>query len=428
VLASTRPVFADQNASLNMAFYRDMFRNPRLPQRLGLALMNAKKSGGSNINNQKYVLLSDPTMRLAVPRWAVRITSITPDTIKALSKIKVSGQVEENGVIMSTYNGKALVKAFDSQKQRNLITELGTSIQYRLPGNTIFRGSGSVINGKFDVEFVVPKDITYGGNLGRVSVYVVNSQTSGNGYQNNLVVDGTAQILDNEGPQIRISLENEELITSGFVSQTPRLKIALTDTTSGINLAGAIGHDITMIVDDEIDNKIELTDLFQYNEGSYSNGYIVYDFANYQSAMEDEESNVIGLGEGSHSISIKAWDNSNNSSESRTDVYVVSGSELHLKDVLNYPNPFDKQTTFTFLANQACTASVKIYTVAGRLIQKFDEFPLNANDLAAVFWNGTDADGDPIANGVYLYKVTAKANVDGKEKTVEVVQKLIKMK
>ena len=75
-----------------------------------------------------------------------------------------------------------------------------------------------------------------------------------------------------------------------------------------------------------------------------------------------------------------------------------------------------------------CTARIKIYTVAGRLVYKSDEFPLALNQLAQIEWDGRDADGDEMANGVYFYKVIAKAFIDGKTKTKEVIQKLVIMR
>ena len=71
---------------------------------------------------------------------------------------------------------------------------------------------------------------------------------------------------------------------------------------------------------------------------------------------------------------------------------------------------------------------IKIYTVAGRLLYKFDETFLAANQLAKFEWDGRDEDGDVLANGVYFYKVIAKANIDGKTKTKEAVQKLVIMR
>ena len=50
--------------------------------------------------------------------------------------------------------------------------------------------------------------------------------------------------------------------------------------------------------------------------------------------------NLSGLSEGSHSLTLKAWDNFNNSSEKSILFLVESGEKFILKNLINYPNPF----------------------------------------------------------------------------------------
>ena len=90
---------------------------------------------------------------------------------------------------------------------------------------------------------------------------------------------------------------------------------------------------------------------------------------------------------------------------------------------MNFPNPFTKGTAFTFRHNQAVpvNATVKVYTIAGRLIQTLDKF--SATDtFVSIPWDGRDRDGDALANGVYLYKVLVRT-VDGRYSS-EVLGKL----
>ena len=69
--------------------------------------------------------------------------------------------------------------------------------------------------------------------------------------------------------------------------------------------------------------------------------------------------------------------------------------------------------------------SIKIYTIAGRLIR---DIKLGPSDLITnfnkIYWDGKDEDDDEIGNGVYLYKVIAKFP----DKTKTITQKLAKVR
>jgi hypothetical protein len=280
-----------------------------------------------------------------------------------------------------------------------------------LPGNTIFRGSATVNQGKFNSKFIVPKDISYGGNLGRLSLYFWNDEVDGSGFKDQLPVGGTeTNFFDDQGPEITLRFSDEDFDYGGFTDESPTMNIEITDTLSGVNIAGDLGHNISLTLDDE---KVILTDLFNYYNDNYTSGSI-----NYQPGL---------LTEGIHNLTLKAWDNSNNSSEISTEFTVVAGDDLVLGSVLNYPNPFSNSTKFTFLTNQECKASIKIYTVSGRLIKKIDDI-FAENGFNHVFWDGSDEDGDPLANGVYLYKISAKSQQDGKTISAEAIEKLMIMR
>jgi len=105
-------------------------------------------------------------------------------------------------------------------------------------------------------------------------------------------------------------------------------------------------------------------------------------------------------------------------------LYFSIDSLLSLKKVFNYPNPFASETYFTFiLTDYADEIKIKIYTIAGRLIQDI-QVPPQGNAYYRVYWNGRDHDGDNIANGIYFYKVIAK----GTGSATEVIQKLAKVR
>ncbi len=104
------------------------------------------------------------------------------------------------------------------------------------------------------------------------------------------------------------------------------------------------------------------------------------------------------------------------------EVNFIVDSGVKLIDLFNYPNPCKGETHFTFKLTQVPDEmSIRIFTVAGRLIKKIS---LNSADLKSdfnkIYWNGKDEDGNDIANGTYLYKVILKKG----DKTESRIQKL----
>ena len=80
---------------------------------------------------------------------------------------------------------------------------------------------------------------------------------------------------------------------------------------------------------------------------------------------------------------------------------------LKLSDCLVYPNPTIGAAKFTFSLNRAALVSVKIFTIAGRLVRVLPPAPCGF-DYNQLEWDGLDKDGQPLANGVYLYKLDAR--------------------
>jgi flagellar hook assembly protein FlgD len=58
--------------------------------------------------------------------------------------------------------------------------------------------------------------------------------------------------------------------------------------------------------------------------------------------------------------------------------------------------------------NEPAEIKIKIYTIAGRLIKEINAYGIN-DRFVKIDWDGRDADGNIIGNGVYLYKVILKS-------------------
>ncbi len=126
------------------------------------------------------------------------------------------------------------------------------------------------------------------------------------------------------------------------------------------------------------------------------------------------------LPDGVNRLSVIFTDNSDNTDTVSYDV-IVSG-ELVLKDLNNFPNPMRNETNFVFEIGGGDISGnfkIKIYTVSGRLIKTLEN-PVNIG-LNQISWDGKDDDGELVANGTYLYKLTS----EGESKLETKTQKLV---
>jgi hypothetical protein len=124
---------------------------------------------------------------------------------------------------------------------------------------------------------------------------------------------------------------------------------------------------------------------------------------------------------GSHRVEVTALDSLRGEHRFRV-VDRLAGADRMLKDVIAFPNPFDDRLGSAFsyylLADGPADVLLRVFTVTGRLIYQRVErgLPPGYHQWP---WDGRDADGDLLANGVYLYTMVATTgdrtdNVDGR--------------
>jgi len=76
----------------------------------------------------------------------------------------------------------------------------------------------------------------------------------------------------------------------------------------------------------------------------------------------------------------------------------------------NYPNPFNPQTTIEFGLPRDAEVRLEVYNLLGQCVTILVDGHLSAG-RHRIDWDGTDADGQPVASGVYLYRLTADSFV-----------------
>ena len=389
------------------------------------ALRLAKNEGPNSATNVVFYL-GDPALMLAIPKPKIVLTEVndkpiteTIDDFKSLGYIKLAGEVlDENNSLLINYNGTLTASIFDKNILRTTLNNNGYSppIEFDTLGEKIFKGNVSVINGKFEFSFVVPKDIRINVGNGKVSFYSKDSESKINfeGYNRDIKIGGinSAAPSDNTPPTVKLYMNNETFVNGGITNNSPFL-LALLEDENGINTAGGIGHDIVGILDGDENNPFIMNDYYETELNNYKKGKLSFPFKDL----------TIGL----HTLTFKAWDVYNNPVTSEIQ-FVVSGNDsITLKNVLNYPNPFVNYTEFWFnhnKPNEPLDVQVQVMTITGKIVWTKNQTVVSDGFLSRdITWDGKDNFGDRIGKGVYVYKLTVKSTLSNKK--AEKIEKLV---
>jgi hypothetical protein len=323
----------------------------------------------------------------------------------ALSRVQITGEiVDDRENIIEDFNGFIKPSVFDKATLTKTLAQDNGSyeVEYLTQKNIIFSGNASVSKGKFSFSFIVPKDINYQVGNGKISYYSLseNKMEDAAGYFNRFFIGGTSSntITDNKGPEIDLFLNSTSFVDGGLTHPDPVLIVHLMDE-NGINVVGnSIGHDIEAILDDNSKEIYVLNDFYTGVLDAPNQGEVRFPFKK--------------LSEGSHKLSVKAWDVANNATEETLQFIVSNSASIALKNVLNYPNPFTDRTCFQFnhsLGNIPLDVKVDIYTITGQKVKSIEALWTGAETLQAgdcISWDGNDEFGDPLARGIYLYRIS----------------------
>ena len=409
LMSTTRVVYSAPNYNLNKnifscAFTRDSDGNSMC---LGDIIRVAKNNSGTGPNKRNFTLLGDPALKLAYPYFGKVLTdSINGvsvydniDSLKALTLVTIAGSIENpKGELLNSFNGVISPVIFDkASKIRTLANDGGQSMTFDLRSNILFSGKTKAKNGRFRFSFIVPRDIDYSFGSGKLSYYATDYKEDMNGNFNNIIVGGFSKTLsaDNAGPEISLYL-NDTLFKNGGITDSNPILLAIVKDQGGINTTGSgIGHDLTGFLDGESNKSFVLNNYFENDFDNYSEGRIDYSLS--------------GLTEGIHSLTVKAWDNFNNSSERTISFRVVTGKKFMVTNLTNYPNPFFRETNIILEHNrpeEELDITINIYNISGSIIKiiKSKIVPTGYR-IPPVVWDGNDEGGRRAGRGMYPYSV-----------------------
>ncbi|MDZ7268261.1 MAG: C25 family cysteine peptidase [candidate division KSB1 bacterium] len=222
---------------------------------------------------------------------------------------------------------------------------------------------------------------------------------------NNLAARQIFVTTDARPPRLQVTFDGVEIMDGDYVSAQPGIVCTVFDDSA---LPITDSSHVTVYLDDQ--------------RMAYRSGVLTFLPVPPGTPAKATVMFLPQLQPGVHHLRIEARDATGNAAAFQIQMRVDDA--LHLSEVMNYPNPFANATEFTYhLTQPAQQVIIKIYTVAGRLIASLGSAPAHAgfNRLA---WDGRDADGDRLANGVYFYKIIAESGAARDE----VVQKFVVMR
>lgn len=432
-MTTGRVVYASSNRALLLEIFNQNLLDESRGRTFGGIFNLAKNrlysnAGGITMRNTyKFILLGDPALELNTPKHDLTTLRINEsnlqdtfglDTLKAMQLATIEGEViHRNGTPMNDFNGTLFPTVYDkpSTKRTNGIAdeEIRNVSVFQ---NTLFRGRVPVENGRFTFSFVVPKDISYQIDTGKISYYYHNEYTDGNGHSEEFYVGGTADnpVDATARPEVELFL-NDYFFKDGDVTNESPLLIARLTSETGINITGnSIGHDITMRLNDETPRIMNA--YYEADLNSFQNGEVRFRLEN--------------LAEGRYEVWMRAWDVLNNSGEGSTTFRVMPAEAFEIEQLFNFPNPVNASagasTTFEFLHNrnnEQFRATLRIFNANGKMVKTMKKTVFaEGNRIRLLEWDGRSQNGHPLSPGLYIYHLTLEAE-DGK--TVSKGERLI---
>ena len=258
----------------------------------------------------------------------------------------------------------------------------------------VWKGKAKVTDGKFTFTMVVPKDIALEYGDAKISYYAYSDIADAFGSYE-IILGGIYEdaAADQVGPEIDLYINDLDFVSGDLTHENPVLLAFLNDE-NGINIsANGIGHDITLIMNDNHAEVMNLTDYFEPTIDNYQKGELSFPFYN--------------LPDGDYTLTLKAWDNFNNSSEKSIAFRINTSADLDLYNVMCFPNPFTDHTTFSFSHTKPgakLNVVMEIYNGFGKFVLSY-ETTLYSSGTKMDFldWNGRDINGNKIPKGIYIY-------------------------
>jgi hypothetical protein len=389
-IGATRGTYSGGNFNLVLGIYNGLFTKS---YDMGQAVYQSKLASGGN---PLYILMGDPALCLSRP-VAVCSLNLNADTLKSRGIYSVKGKISGRS---GSFNGQALLTLYDvSRTDSSLFTH---SLKYTIPGQPILKFGALVQSDSLNAGFILPniaslRSETLSG--ARLSIYAWGSNTDASGILGGTLWIGgidTASLADTAKPTIELWANDLKLTDGDPVGISSLLTVKIKDD-KGLNIipfSAAQTDQVQLLINgQELKN---LSSDFVFDIGSNNSGRAAW---TVPASLKADTT---------HKFRFSVYDLISKRGLLEMDLKVISSSgENKIDGAYNYPNPFKQGTCFTFNLYQPGDVVIRIYTIGGRMIKTLSQAgrSFGYNQL---YWDGRDADGSALANGVYFYKISVK--------------------
>ena len=419
-VGATRETFADYNSNFGM----DLLLNSLMVngETIGMAMLKTKRAasmtyGRQRYNNERYVLLGEPVIRMPSSEWKIKLDE-TLDSIKALDRMKLSGTVEgmNDGFI------DLVLREGRTNKRMNL--QVGDdSLDVFYDGGLIYSEKIPVKGGKFSTDFVTPRKISIGDTAAEFSgwAYSSNEAAVGRSWLRNLVISGISDYADSLNDTLPPSIQVQSCYGGGVATnfadgetvklQSPACLQVIVEDSTAIDYREQADEGISFEI-------VGVQDPFHpwpYLEQTSKRAKLRMNFSTEQYPA------------GKYVFKVFAKDVLDNMSTKTLNVEITDDMDAGLADVFNAPNPMGKKGTTFYFKNltpddRSSKVDIFIYNQNGKLVRVLKDAV-----SGVTHWNGHDNHGRLLANGLYHYVVrsTVSANENFGKKTWTKKQKLL---
>ncbi|MEX0811298.1 MAG: C25 family cysteine peptidase [Chitinophagales bacterium] len=226
---------------------------------------------------------------------------------------------------------------------------------------------------------------------------------------------------DLTNPLLDVTFDGVHILDGDLVSAEPEILVKLKDENKFLAL-----------------NDTSLIKMFiKYPDGSlkpqhFDNNQVIFTPASNSNLDKDNtaqiEINKRFEQDGVYELMVQAQDRSKNQSgnygyqpdgiDYRISFEVIN--EAQISNVMNYPNPFTSSTRFIFTLTGSQIPDymkIQIFTITGKVVREISQAELGeiriGRNMTDYAWDGRDQYGDPLANGVYIYRVVT--SIDGEK-------------